>query len=343
MTELIEGVSVGLVSETTTDCPFDHDSNIENPPYVENYFIGIGKTLGNKMAAQVGTHTSSHPLFQSQPKQPQKINPNDKLTHEAHRLKKPISIDSGMAVPNLYPVTCAAHHLIPAQASLKRAKTLLNFMVCKEKPEDVKGGGKVKGQVYSDVGYDVNGSQNGMYLPGTYAVYGLWQRSTSVMDDEDWEPSDNHDEEDVSGPVAVVSGPVAGGTPELSGRLHEINSNNKKWQYVKQAMSICEGQYHDAHGDYSTFVISVLQKIGGQYFLHMREINSQRGCKPCQKRVEKFKQHLDKIGFPTPFALVERLNGVSERLSKYLNGKQWKLNIYTSRWGLAYMYYLKSK
>lgn len=336
MTELIEQVAFGKVSPEDWPCPFDHDSDIDKPPEVQNDFIGIGKILGNKMVGQQGTHMPSHPYFSSQQKQPPKINPKDQLAHNAYCLKKPINIDIGTAQPNSYPVTCAAHHLIPAQASLKRAKMLLNFMVWKSQPEKVKGGDPVKGQVYADVGYDVNGSQNGMYLPGTYAVYGLWQKSTSVMDDENWEPLDDHDEEDVTVSTAI-------GIPSLTGRLHQINDNNRKWQYVKQAIDVCEGQYHDAHGDYSTFVICVLQKIGTQYFLRKREIDAKRGCEKCQERFEKLKKKSEDIGIPTPFALVDRLNGVSERLSKYLNGKTWTLKIYTSRWGLAYMYNIKRK
>ncbi|HYD52537.1 MAG TPA: AHH domain-containing protein [Gemmatimonadaceae bacterium] len=55
------------------------------------------------------------------------------------------------------PVVPAAHHLIPGNASLKKATALLKFMC--------------KGQVVeSDIGYDVNGKGNGVWLPGNYGV-----------------------------------------------------------------------------------------------------------------------------------------------------------------------------
>jgi A nuclease family of the HNH/ENDO VII superfamily with conserved AHH len=54
-------------------------------------------------------------------------------------------------------VTPAAHHLIPGNASLKEVPNLLKYMK--------------KGQVVrGDIGYDVNSRENGVWLPGSYAV-----------------------------------------------------------------------------------------------------------------------------------------------------------------------------
>jgi hypothetical protein len=53
----------------------------------------------------------------------------------------------------------AAHHLIPGNASLKKATLLRKFMTDKD-------GGFVSG----DIGYDVNGIKNGIWLPGSYGV-----------------------------------------------------------------------------------------------------------------------------------------------------------------------------
>lgn len=44
---------------------------------------------------------------------------------------------------------------------------------------------------------------------------------------------------------------------------------------------------------------------------------------------------------PTPFGLVTRLNGVAGRMAGFLNGTTWRPNIYTSKWGRAYMKTLK--
>ena len=56
-------------------------------------------------------------------------------------------------------VVPAAHHLIPGNASLKKATPLLKFMIAAKGPP-----------WSSDVGYDVNAKQNGVWLPGSYGV-----------------------------------------------------------------------------------------------------------------------------------------------------------------------------
>lgn len=55
-------------------------------------------------------------------------------------------------------VTPAAHHLIPGNASLGRATSLHKYMK------------KSRGLIRSDIGYDVNASGNGVWLPGSYGV-----------------------------------------------------------------------------------------------------------------------------------------------------------------------------
>lgn len=55
-------------------------------------------------------------------------------------------------------VTPAAHHLIPGNASLKRCPSLLDLMDAG------------RGKITSDIGYDVNSAQNGIWLPGSYGV-----------------------------------------------------------------------------------------------------------------------------------------------------------------------------
>jgi len=67
-----------------------------------------------------------------------------------------------------FPFTVAAHHLIPGNASLYDGGVgLVNYM---------KDGGKIKslaGKEYTikgNIGYDVNGSHNAVWLPGNYAI-----------------------------------------------------------------------------------------------------------------------------------------------------------------------------
>src|SRR2546426_2657026 len=55
-------------------------------------------------------------------------------------------------------VVPGAHHLIPGNASLKRATGLHKYMSAS------------KGVIKSDIGYDVNAKPNGVWLPGSYGV-----------------------------------------------------------------------------------------------------------------------------------------------------------------------------
>lgn len=60
-------------------------------------------------------------------------------------------------------------------------------------------------------------------------------------------------------------------------------------------------------------------------------------CGKCKEKKDK----IAKLGVPTPFGLVTRLNGVAGRMAGFLNGTTWRPNIYTSKWGRAYMKTLK--
>jgi hypothetical protein len=342
MTEVTEKVAFGEVLGEDVKCPFDHTN--KEPPTVENNFKGEASELDQNMANQKSTCL----YLKATPKKV--TNPNDRPRHKFWDGKDekdwPVSIPwkdekTGKSGVHKYPVTCAAHHLIPAQASLKPAKMLHPFMIWKEETEPVKVWNKKgetkekplpKGVVYADVGYDVNGSENGIFLPGNYGVSKtgmpsnpLWTSAPSVLpgDDEDDDDDDN----------MYVKKPRTCSSPKLTGDRHQISNQNRKWQYVKQAVEI-GGQFHDSHVDYNLFVLEILQKIGSEYNERLEKNKSkQPDCPECQKRLKEFENQ----GVPTPFALVNRLNGVSNRLAGFLKGKRWCERICTSKWGVAYI------
>lgn len=339
MTQIGESVSIGVLAGDDIKCPFDHES--PTPPKVENDFIGNAVTL--ESCAQSGTGTHLYAKRKPSKPPPKVICPNydpnhpffDGLDEEDYpviiKWKDLATKKSGM---HRYPVTCAAHHLIPAQESLKRADTLLKYMIKEGAPEKVNDGTK-KGICYADVGYDVNGSQNCIFLPGSYGVSsvgtGQWTSAPSVLG-EDWEDDSHNDNENVAKPKKCSS-------PKLTGDRHQVHPENRKWLYVKEVVKLAPGQFHDRHPDYSNEVLKVLDKIGGEYDDRLKKIQMKTGCKKCQERFKKLKDN----GIPTPFVLVDRLNGVSKRLSTYLNGRRWNLKMYTSKWGLAYMLAVKNK
>ena len=161
----------GLFGKLKNECPFDHD--LTDPPKVKkNLLIGKGSTLGSNMKHGKSTNLYD-PYKPSSPLQksiiPQKRNGHPFFKNNANK-GRCIEIDFEDDKVRHYPCSCSAHHLIPAQESLKD-HDILRYM-CK------KGGGKkhnhsyAGGIVWTDVGYDTNGSENGVYLPGSYAVGG---------------------------------------------------------------------------------------------------------------------------------------------------------------------------
>jgi hypothetical protein len=324
MTELCEQVAFGTVSAADVECPFDHDW--AEPQPFDNELIGTGARLAECMNGAAST-------VQYPPYKPQLTaiaNPGDK-----YKRRKPITIigyyrDGGAVKTKAlnYPVTCAAHHLIPAQASLRECKNLLKFMVSKHGSGDaLKGQGNFNGIVWSDIGYNVNGSENGHYLPGLYAVAGNgtceWIGAPSVLDEEDEE-----------GTVAWSPPPTKKRVRLMTDMNHRIDPQSKKWQYVDRATTLMGAQFHDSHPAYSKFVLGVLNKIATRLNAARRESVRDLNCGKCKEREEKIKD----FGVPPPFGLSLRLNGVSERLRSNLTGGHAKghRRIFTSRWGLAW-------
>ncbi|GAB4328313.1 MAG: hypothetical protein Kow0074_24190 [Candidatus Zixiibacteriota bacterium] len=330
MTQIGEPVDFAMVYEEEVKCPFDHDT--PEPPTVNNDLIGVGTTLASRMKAQRSIY-----LYDAvAPGKPAKIlNPRDVSGHPFYKQNRCVKVVFPPKTPDgeetecLYPVTCAAHHCIPAQESLKESP-LLAYMCKKGDSEPIKGGSFSDGLVWSDVGLDINGSENGIYLPGSYAVGG-GRGGLSV-----WYPQDTADEEE---PEIPEDKKPAKGYEILSGRRGEISKTNALWAYVSQAVRKCPGQFHDRHEPYSLEVQGWLQKIFENYENLNTEMIDNGNCPDCKKRADKIAEH----GIPTPYQLVARLMTIMDKLKGYLNATTWRINIYTSKWGKAYMEAVKAK
>jgi hypothetical protein len=217
---------------------------------------------------------------------------------------------------------------VPAQESLKRSE-LTNYMIAKNgagkggmvktgKSKSDKGGGRC----WSNLGYDVNGSQNGVFLPGSYAVH-----------DGTWVPI--HEEDD----DYPVKGTSPAGMPYLTGGVVCDAALSKKWPYVQEAVRIAStypqrgygGQFHDRHEPYSDFVLDCLQALHAEYTKWEKKSIGDAKCQECKK----LKKEFDKNGIPTPFILVSRINAISSRLEGRLKGLTWHPGLYTSDWGKA--------
>ena len=111
-------------------------------------------------------------------------------------------------------VVPAAHHCIPGEASMAKATTLHKFM---------RGGTHYD----SDIGYDVNDAQNGVWLPGNYAV----REENDEFNNKTWTKQ----------------------TPKF------------QRDYVKLAMNKASGKmFHDAHRKYNGLVKTCLEGIANK-------------------------------------------------------------------------------
>lgn len=191
--------------------------------------------------------------------------------------KKQIAVDGTKAGVNLE-VSVAAHHLIPGNAALAKSELFLSKeYLWKDK--------KVKG----NIGYNVNASPNGVWLPGNYAA-------------RPW------------GTGGVAFEKTFGPSPK---------------DYAFAAIEAWEAQFHDAHEAYSLFVKKVLNKIYDKL-----RAGEDIWCPKAKKKKDKNPDEREPL-----YVLVSRLNTVSGRMRSMLvaPSRNWKKNVWTSRFSLDYM------
>ena len=172
-----------------------------------------------------------------------------------------------------YPLCIAAHHIIPGKASLPKSK-LADY---------IWRGKKIEG----DIGYDVDGSENGVWLPTHQSMSaGMGKAQTIVINDDE-------NPERTSGPSWA----------ELSERA-KANIRDPKFDaqrfirwYTQEAMDIIGAQFHDSHADYNQYVIKILNSH------KTRMMKLSRDCSECTR---------DKL--PPPFMLGFWLNSISRAL-----------------------------
>lgn len=150
-----------------------------------------------------------------------------------------------------------------------------------------------EGTATGNIGYDINNYQNGSWLPGNYALRG-------------------EDDLPAWGPQGVGFTTKYSQPPDV---------------YAFAAIAKLRRQFHDAHVDYSKFVIKVLnllaKKLKKTEDLWCPLANNQP--KDPQERQLKM--------------LVARLNTVSLRMKTMLEspGPNWKTNVYTSRFSQKFI------
>jgi hypothetical protein len=288
-------------------CPFAHEPEQKD---FTNDFAGSGKTLGGNL--ETGKPTSTNPPeFSGSPTLPVEKDPRHRPGHALNRALDPRPIKmTWNSRPLNWGVTCAAHHLLPSADGFKRS-AIVPWLVKKGQTAQVGTKGRklasFTGKVDNHVGYDLNGAQNGVWLPGPYYMYGVWTNFTSGLDPEDEVP-----------PTGAPSGGEM--MPE---------DYSSQLEYAVVAMRKANAQFHDSHRrPYSAFVVRVLNAIANK----MQKIVDTAECPDCRAKIQN-------SGPPAPYSLILRLNASGGRLRNLLEGGPtgWKPNIITSKWALEYM------
>lgn len=263
MPQFGEPVTVSLIVDDSWECPFAH-GNTE--PTVSNLLSNNGIVLGKNMDAGVSTS-------KREPTCEKVEHPEIDLTIK----KRKIKLDAeGFDLR----IKMNAHHLIPGKASLPKSN-LMDYVAAD------------RGVIRSDIGYVVNGAQNGVWLPSNNAVAG-WGDLTVTRSDG---VAKLRSEQDVSGFFL-------------------------QRDYAFVAMEISQAQFHDTHLDYNEFLIKCLNKLFLKCWV---------GTKACDKCKAEEKM-------PPPYALISRLNAISDRMRKHLlfPYQTWRAPVNTSAWALDF-------
>jgi hypothetical protein len=238
-----ESIGIALIQQLTAECPFKsetpEDVSIEEEDVIEddrdeaadlqdNNGGVLGRNLINSSPGKEGTVNNFYPSANKapEPRVDSKTQPGLKVTLQG----KP------------YDYKVAAHHLIPGDASLANSDVYNDYM-CKGADMTTKAGHTYK--IRANIGYNVNGNHNGVWLPGNYGI-------------------------------RAGKGPVAG---KSWGDIVE-DPDHKDWcfEYMVACVEKVGGQFHDSHTKYNEAVLNALNKIREGLAAH------QDSCEECKKK-----------------------------------------------------------
>lgn len=233
MTQIGESISIALAKEIADECPFElpepkavdeEGENIAKDDRVSVAAIqrNSGGTLGRNLTnASHGAANTVNALFPASPVDAEPA--EDTKRNDGGRIK--VEGDT-----NDYPFTVAAHHLVPGEASLVKSDLYKMYM---KKGGSVKTAGGKQYKVMENIGYNVNGAHNGVWLPGNYAI----RRATSPKRRVSW------------------------------GKLG-AEWNDWKANYMLACVKKSSSQFHDTHVTYSEKVLGVLNRVTRELLAH---------------------------------------------------------------------------
>ncbi len=279
MTQLGEPVAIAVIDESQWECPFAHDK----PGKVKNQLENDAGKLERRVRRGVSTQLWAEEGGKIVAKARQKLAPPVDETVDCP--EGSVDVDGGS-----YPYSISAHHLIPGNEALPNSD-ILKYL-------------ESGAEVWGDVGYDINGAENGIWLP-THSSLSTEMKQGRLLPGE--------------------TAPL--GYADLTAAVEKANEENAvigtfQQRYTYQVMERTGRQFHDRHLDYSNEVIGELNKIAAKM-----TVVAGMHCDKC-KNAKKVNGKL-----PPPHPIVGRLNALSRRLAGHLWGNplRWKSPYFTSR------------
>jgi len=217
-----------------------------------------------------------------------------------------------------YDVVFAAHHLIPGNAALK-GDEIVQWLGGEDK---ISAGQNKNGQPSSKIidsqfsGYNVNNQENGIWLPGPYALSTKkkWPSDDVLKKAKSKGTISNKTKTNCLDFKMAYAFAVIDGTDQA---CDQDGLSDKEKDYVG-----C--QFHFNHREYSEFVQKCLKKVNEKIMGIMIPI-----CPKAKPNNEG--------KYNVPYGIVNRLNTISRRIAPYLKGKPWSKYIYTDKSSLQYI------
>jgi hypothetical protein len=246
MTQIGEAVKAGQIQTSITKCPFQdpeppEDTNPEDEDYAWDDSLSMTTAQANS-GSKLGTNCENG--------SPGAEGTWNVLGGDPDRYQEP-QVDTSRSpsqpkvkVGNLdYPYTVAAHHLIPGNAALYKSQLFKSYMKKGGKME-VDSPKKMTFTVSRNIGYNVNGSHNGVWLPGSYAIRAGVHPSKLT-----WS--------------ALIDNPA---------------HTDWCYEYIAAVAKLTRAQFHDAHTNYNENALKVLEK------LTVKLIKHQVLCEECKSK-----------------------------------------------------------
>jgi len=246
MSQIGEAVAAAQINAAIRDCPFTvPDTEELNDPEDEDFPMDDSVTMRAAQAnsgSKLGTNVASGSPGTAKT---WNVLGGDPPRYQENQVDTNRTGDKVKVRQKDYPYTVAAHHLIPGNASLYESNLFKCYMKKGGKME-VDKPKKMTFTVSHHIGYCVNGSHNGAWLPGSYAI-------------------------------------VAGVHPSghTWGDLIE-DDKHVDWcyEYMAAVAKKAGGQFHDSHTNYNENALQVLEK------LTVKLVKHQMSCDQCKSKLE---------------------------------------------------------